>query len=281
MTGCSFDWLFLGDGEEAVNNSNQVGDASKSAPEDEEEIKVGPNKVRPLSRRELELRVTRLTSRIEGLEMQLNRQKENFTILRRGMTTGLIPNEWSEDEPYYNGEGEGENRDDAQVRFPSYEQGNSDRRIRNPVDILLNNESGSKGSAGLTNKQRKEYERKVAKGSEHFEAGEYGKAINIFAEIGGDYSPKLTKGNYLLWIGASWFRMKEYQSARKNLHKLVKNFKSSPYQVEARFLLAKSDAKEGYTERAISRYKKIIAEFPKSNIADRSREELKRIEESL
>ena len=155
LLSCSYDSLFFGEDDQPEKSEEMT---AKPSSKSEEALAVGSNRVRPLTRRELELKVAQLTSRIEQLEIQMNRQSENFTILQKGMTTGLIPNEWTEDEPYYNAQVEGESRSKKSMEnlsaFPL------DSGPKSPLDTLLNQERGSKGSSGLTNRQRKDYERK-------------------------------------------------------------------------------------------------------------------------
>ena len=277
MSGCSYDWIFFWEDDEPVA-SESGGEAEEGISEgkvDHDEDDSSP--IKSLTKRQLELKIARLTARIEHLEMSLDRQKENFIILRKGMTTGLIPGEWQDGDPYFNTEGEGESMGSGRPM----RKGSAYPSHTNPLDTILDMEKGSRGSKGLNNRERMEYERRLAKANNHFESGDYGKAISAYSEIGEDYSHKVTKGNHLLWLGASWFRLKDYQAARKHLNKLVRGFKTSPWIAEAKFLLGKADAKEGYTQRAITRYKKIINEYPKSNVAERSREELVRIEDNL
>lgn len=217
--------------------------------------------------------MAQLAMRVDQLEAEVKRQREDFHVLRKGLMTGLIPSDWRDDLPRYSRqfsstEGEG-------MVQPNYKD--------NAMKVILGGGEGAggKGFSGLSEKERRQYEKRLAQANQYFRAADYGKAIAAYERIGEDYSDRITKGNHLLWIGAGWYRLRDYQLSRKALSKLIRMYKASPWVPEAEFLLAKVDFNEGFVERAVERLNSVISNFGNQNVAQRAKEELKRIEEHL
>lgn len=281
LASCSYDWIFFWEDDQGVQQESeeeqeQEQEEQESSPKTTKSYKKAPAPApapKYSGNDSVELKVTKLWARVDDLENKLKRQREDFHVLRKGLMTGLIPGDWREDLPKYS---------------PSFMDSRTSR-LEPGVDksgtmALLLGEgegAGGKGYSGLSSKDRQRYERALAKANHHFRSGDYGKAILTYREVGRDYSDKITKGSHLLWIGASWFRLKDYSAARKNLWKLVKQYGASPWVPEAEFLLAKTDFREGFIEKSIGRLKKIIRKYPSENVAERAKEELRRVEESL
>ncbi len=217
--------------------------------------------------------IARLNVRIEQLEAQVKRQREDFHILRKGLMTGLVPSEWRDDLPKY-----------SKGMEKEVEGENLSRSYKNDsLAVMLGSGEGAgdRGFSGLTEAERRDYEKKLAEANHFFRSGNYGKAIAAYERIGEEYSDRITKGSHLLWIGAGWFRLKDYQLARKSLSKLVAQYKTSPWTPEAEFLIAEVDFNEGFVERSVDGFKEIIRKYPQENVAERAKEELKRLEDRL
>lgn len=242
----------------------------------------------------LELNLAKLAARVDELEARLRRQGEHFHVLRKGLMTGLIPNEWQDDAA--------PNATTATKAWSAHSAEQTPNTNHNlaadgqlPIDMSGERDSGQPGSSSalpkgpgsqvdngqMSAEKRRQYEEKLAKANEHFRAGDYGKAILAYTEIGQDYPDDATKGSHLLWIGASWYRLKDFQAARKHLKDLIDRYKSSPWIPEAELFLAKADFRDGFMERSMNSLKDIIRKYSKDNVAIRAKEELKRIEESL
>lgn len=266
LTGCSFDWIFFWEDDEPVSaQEGQLGEGKANNAEAGKNTEVREDADEA---GKTNLTLTRLIAKVNDLENQLRRQREDFHVLRKGLMTGLIPSEWQDDLPKYSASfGEGERGDRGKSEALSI--------------ILGEGEGGGKGFTGLSDSERRRYEEKLARASHHFRSGDYGKAILAYTEIGRDYSDRVTKGSHLLWIGASWFRLKDYQAAKKHLNDLVNKYKTSPWVPEARFILAKTSFREGFIERSLDALKKIINDYPNESVALRAKEELRKVEENL
>lgn len=277
LVGCSMDDLLFWQDDDLVSEEGQVGPAVAENEEDEDDEeeddgdeKTPKNKYLKIPPK-INLAFAKINHRLETLESQLRRQKEDFHVLRKGLMTGLIPSQWQEDIPKYSS------------GYLEGRKGPHHSEKTDTLSVILSEDEGGggKGFSGMSDRDRRKYEKRLAKANHHFRSGDYGKAILTYTEIGRDYSDRVTKGSHLLWIGASWYRLKDYQSSRKHLTKLIKRYKTSPWVPEAEFLLAKADYREGYLERALDSLKDIVRKYPNENISDRAREELKRVEDNL
>ena len=260
-------------GEDAAATPASSGRKENSDSQEEtakEEKKPEPQMERYVSRNsgKSSLEWSKVMARLDELEGQLRRQREDFHVLKKGLMTGLIPREWQENHADMG----------AKVVEEDYSRAPSKS---DTLSVMLGEGSSSLGAGKASSRDLKKYEKKAARASQHFKAGDYGKAILSYTEIGRDYSDKVTKGSHHLWIGASWYRLKDYEASRKHLAKLISGYKQSPWVPEAYFLMAKADFREGYVERSMERLKEIIQKYPRKNIADRARQELKRVEENL
>ena len=265
VSSCSMDDLFFWEDDEPVatdgeNTTHAAPPVVEKKDEEDEKKSVADPK---------DLKLTKLFARIEQLEAQVRRQREDFHVLRKGLMTGLIPSHWQDDLPKYS--------DSYQSDKPR-----SPKMKSEALSVILGEgeSSGARGYAELNDKDRRRYEQKLAKASHYFKSGDYGKAILAYTEIGRDYGA-IARGSHLLWMGASWYRLKDYQASRKHLTSLIKGYSTSPWVPEAKFMLAKTDFREGFTERSLETLKDIIRSYPDDNIADRAKEELKRVESSL
>lgn len=74
----------------------------------------------------------------------------------------------------------------------------------------------------------------------------------------------------LFYLGDSYFRMKDYALASGQFDRLLRDFPSSVYEADARFLLARCDDLQSHgamldqteTERAIARYREFLGAHP-------------------
>lgn len=241
----------------------------------------------PLSPKEVDLKIAELHNRIIELEEEQLRQKEKMHLIRKAVVLGIVPDELRMQ--FY------EERDAKPMAAPKPRaKEESSPVVGAPVDSSAKSETipqpaqeqreaGPNASPSKPPEvvDEKVYQSKLSQAQSLFGGAKYGEAIAVYSAIGRDFPASLTKGNHYYWIGLSWYYLKEYDFASKNLQEVVNSYPESPHVPRARFFLAKVEVRKGLKEKALSHFREIITAYPQDEAAEMAKAEIKNLEETL
>lgn len=267
LSGCAH-WKFW---ESSPEKESVVGQESN------EVIPGGPA---PLKPQDLDLKIAQLNSRLQELENENIRQKEQIHLIRKAVVLGIVPQDLKNQ--FY------EERDAKPMA-------DKPRRVDPPVASevpapkSVNPVESSPQSAEKAPKEtpkeeiidEKAYQQKLSQAQALFGGAKYGEAIAAYSAIGRDFPLQLTKGNHYYWIGLSWFYLKEYDFAQKNLQEMIAGYATSPLVPKARYFMAKIEMRKGLKETALQHFRSVITEYPQDEAAEMAKAEIKQLEESL
>ena len=245
---------------------SEGGEASKKAPAKVVEEEEDGENVAPIEKGDLGLKVTKLWARVDELETRMMKQKERVHLLERGLITGLVP-EGFQDKYLM------QKSDAGQKAFATGNGQAENMRQKQPG----NNENPDT----VSGKQEMEYRQALSSAAGLFSALRYGEAIQAYEKIGRDYPAKLTRGSHLYWIALCWFRLKEYDTARRFFNDLVNQHSTNPWVPKAWLQMARMDFRQGYSDQSLRKLKRVIKQYPEDEAATMARLEIKHIEEAL
>lgn len=211
--------------------------------------------------RELELRIARLSSRIDELETELVKQKERNKLIEKGLLLGLVPDELKS---------EGSAVAHAEVKKPIAQLS------AKSLEIKTHDEPKNEGS-----RDREQYRKMIQAAQEKFNRANYGQAITAYNEISSKFDDSITEGSQHYWIGLSWFYLKEYKLAEESFQTLEARFPGSPWVQHAGFYLAKVDLNRGFQQKALTRFQKILDDNPSRELGEMAQSEIERMKEKL
>ena len=248
---------FKGEEEEPQKEETQKAEEDTSA--------LAEKNIYPLTNRELELRLAKLWARVDQMEKLVLRLKERGELLERGMMLGIVPEE---------------------LKSNLYEESVSAHLKPNPMNPTETTPEPMQKTQEVSNESQKKtnptsFRKDLAQAQQAFDAGEYGKAIVEYSDLGKQYGESLTQGNHLFWIGLSWFYLKEYELSQDFLNRFTNNYPSNPWLVKAKLYLAKIQINQGYKKVALKQLKNLIERHPDHQVTDMAKLELSKLQEKL
>ncbi len=263
LGGCSTVSGWLGFAEDTPHASDSSSEHTKTLPTQ------GAHSPKPASSEDLELRIARLSSRIDELETQLVQQKERSKLIEKGLLLGLVPEELKS-ESYV----------DAVKSKPHHET--EDKPIAKLSAAKLLEVKPSHETAKVeTSSDRALYRKMLESAQDQFNRAKYGQAIAAYSEIGTKFDDSITEGSHHYWTGLCWFYLKEYKLSEENFSSLKDRFPSSPWVPYAEFYLAKVDLSRGFQQRALDRFQKLLDENPTRDLGEMAQAEIERMKEKL
>lgn len=229
--------------------------------------KVSSVPVKASSPEELELRIARLSSRIDELETQLVQQKERSKLLEKGLLLGLVPDELKSE-----GIAEARKPQAPHANEKSSTSLSAVKLLEVKTPEIVKNEG---------NQDRDLYRKKLQEAQDKFNRANYGQAISAYNEIGAKFDDSITEGSQHYWIGLSWFYLKEFKLAEESFQTLRSRYPGSPWSQHAEFYLAKVDLSRGFHQRALEQFQKILDENPSRDLGEMAQAEIERMREKL
>lgn len=283
LAGCMS--LFEETAQESVTPSGQS--AQPAQPQKAESLRttVGQQPNKPastsptaLTTEELELKMARLWARVDQLEIKVVQQEERMSLLQRGLTLGIVPEKLKQ---FQQGVGQSSLASPQEMT----EMQASPTASINLEEELEVDEPQSQVVAPKRDEQSRysdaDFRRMIRDAQALFNQGKYGQAIAAYQQIHKEFPDRTRHGQHLYWIGLSWYYLKEDKFAVENLKELVEKFPSSPWMGKARFYLAKIDLRQGYRQKALSQFQKLIEDFPGKDIEEMARFEVQQLEETF
>ncbi|MES2745358.1 MAG: hypothetical protein V4655_08015 [Bdellovibrionota bacterium] len=259
LSACStLAWVTGEEGESATGSAH-----GSDAPKSKVALKTSSND-------ELELQIARLSSRINELEVELNRQKERGKLIEKGLLLGLVPDELksegvAEVRPSDHGHGEDGNHGGGQKL--------SAVKL---LEVKAPSEPKNEGS-----RDREQYRKMIQAAQDKFNRANYGQAITAYNEISAKFDDSITEGSQHYWIGLSWYYLKEYKLSEESFQALQSRFPASPWVPHAGFYLAKVDQSRGFQQKALEQFQKILDENPSRDLGEMAQSEIERMKERL
>lgn len=204
--------------------------------------------------KELNLKLAKMWTRIDELEIRLQKQEEYIKILEKGLTLGIIPNELRRtDQTYKITDSKGH---ESHIKMPQPE-------------------------VKKTKKSRIEYSKIVRKAQNSFSKQEYGKAIDLYQIIDRDFSEFNSEGQSYYWIGLSWYYLKEYKNASDQFEKIEIMYPHSAWLSRSKLYLAKIAMLQKHRKQAVELYRELINSYPNSDIESMAKHDLSTLGEDL
>lgn len=218
---------------------------------------------KPSTNEDLELRIARLSSRIDELETELVQVKERNKLIEKGLLLGLVPDELKSPSA------------SAQSKKSVISEASQSMAAKK-LEVKTPEVPKNEGS------EDRELYRKMLQGAQNqFNRANYGQAITAYNEIGTKFDDGITEGNHHYWIGLSWFYLKEYKLAEESFQTLQTRYPSSPWVDHAAFYLAKVDLSRGFHQRALEQFQTILDNNPSRDLGEMAQSEIARMKEKL
>ena len=252
---------------------------------------------------EQELKLARLWARVDDLEEQQSRTKERLTIVEKGLTLGLMPEELRRLEPTKKGRSRGPGAANEHSKSTPKDHGKTAGEkafVGTPVDVAGPPTAGTKehvdakdgkapphegteelSPSGLNKADTESYQKALASAHDLFRAGRYGRAVVEYSDIGKRYGDQVGGGMHLYWIAKSWSELKEYNTARQQLVEFLKDHGKSPWVPRAKFELGRVEWQLGMQDTALGRFRDIIQMHPYEDAAEMAKMELKNLDKKL
>ena len=227
------------------------------------------------------LKYSRLLSRLDELEGELQRQREKIKLLEQGLLTGIAPDELKTQKQASRNHGHGAElakklpvREDLSKPMGS----NGDSPLVKPKleDLSISDREMSDESRGDSLVMAK-----IQIAKEHYQAGRFGLAIADLVGLSREYGDKVQEGALKVWLGKSYLGLKEFQTARGEFESYIKGWPSGEYVASSRLDLARAYVGLGLRERARSELGRVLKDFDGDEYAEMAAAELKRIQGSL
>ena len=257
-------WFGFGDDDQEEGVQTQPISEAESDQNDTDE----DNNVYHASRKELEFKLAKTWARLDELEHRVLRQKQRIKVLERGLMLGIVPEEMKspEEKAYHN----------AKRKLPVVVTEPKDLPRQLPKEPKINQRDPKDPTAIILS-----YDQQLAIAQDYFQQGRYGRAIAEYSELAKDFPQRTSDGSHLYWIALSWKQLREYQTAQQMFTDFTAKYPTSAWLPRASFHLAKTEYALGLRERALAKFKKIIATYPKEDAAEMAKLEISRMEKSL
>lgn len=202
------------------------------------------------------LQASRIMAYIQDLSNSVKTMEARVEVLEKAVSLGLTPNSLGQEQVEVN-----DNEiNSLQVVEPS--------RLPSANVENVSEESG-------------DYKADMEKAISLFNKGEYGSAYVSFNNIDASYIDSVKQGEPEYWIGRCWYRLKEFQAAKKHFHSYVKKHPTSTRAPMAKYYLAKIDVTMGLPSSAVATLQEIIRDNPNGPAAEASRELIADMNKSL
>ncbi len=224
----------------------------------------------PAGESEIELKLAKLTVRVEELENENLQHREHIMLLEKGLMLGVVPEELKRKEWKLAKKGKKEGAEADSV-LSDKGDGSAARKPESSEAALL----------PVKSKDVAEYRRLVQQAQAKFNSANYGQAIAIFNDIGEKFDDSLTEGSQYYWVGLGWYYLKENQLSEQSLSTLKERFPQNKWVPYARFYLAKIDQTRGLHNKALDQMRTLLEEFPNQDIGEMARQEVQKMRENL
>jgi TolA-binding protein len=230
---------------------------------------------------ELELRYTRILSRLDSMDAEIMRQREKLRLLEQGLLTGIAPDDIKKG----SGNSSSSLSDRSSKKSSPGRESLSTSAAKAAAAPLakpkLDDLSLPRPAVSDENSAASALMTKIQLAKEHYQAGRFGLAISELAAVSREYSDKVHEGVVKLWLGKSYLGLKEYQTARGELEAYLREYPSGEFVAEARLGLARSLLGLGLRERARAELRQVVKDFDGNEYAEMASAELKNIQGSL
>lgn len=255
-----------GEVNEAVENSGQ--NTSTSNEDDDgffssiadslssEDAQPQEDKPIPTMSDSAKLQASRIIAYIQDLSNSVKAMEARVEILEKAVTLGLTPNSLSQEQVEV---------DDREI---------TSFQVVEPSRLPSANVEDVSEEAG-------DFKADMEKAISLFNKGEYGSAYVSFNNIDASYIDSVKQGEPEYWVGRCWYRLKEYQAAKKHFHSYVKKHPTSTRAPMAKYYLAKIDVTMGLPSSAVATLQEIIRDNPNGPAAEASRELIADMNKSL
>jgi TolA-binding protein len=206
-----------------------------------------------------ELKIARLWTRLDELEIKVKTQAEKIKLLEKGLMLGVIPEELLE--------------------------GKLNLQIDQSEAIDLQPSSPNSPPPVATPPKPQEnvppYSELLTEAQAAFDSGRYGKAIALFDRIAAVYPDHIAEGQHLYWIGLSWFQLKEYLEATQTFGKLLNQYPNSKWLPRTHYYMAKIAIEKGQLRKALEELRFVVETYPASDIAEMASLEINLLKEKI
>ena len=250
--------------EEPVSNTEQSSDGGSAEEDesgffssivnafsdDEDEIKQAPDK--SATHENEKLQASRIIAHIQDLNNTVKRMEERVEVLEKAVSLGLTPHSLT-------------TTPDPGSGSESDISGDASSKVVEPASLPSANIEKTSEEVG-------DYRSDISDAVALFNKGEYGSAYVSFNNIDASYVDSVKQGEPEYWIARCWYRLKEYQSAKKYFHSYVKKYPTSTRAPMAKYYLAKIDMTMGLPSSAVAILQEVIRDNPNGPAAEASRE---------
>lgn len=200
-----------------------------------------------MNKKEAELMLAKMWSRVDQLESRVFRQEEKVRLLEKGLMLGVIPEEL----------------------LPKANPIPTTPTTQNAPEVVKDDQP------------KRDYNEILTSAQSLFNAGKYGQAIAEYQQLEKYYIQRLEQGQHLYWIGLSWFYLKEDELALTKFDQLIEDYPQSQWLAHAKYYLARTQYRMGFRQKALSNLRSVIQDFPNQEISEMAQFELQRLEKSL
>lgn len=217
----------------------------------------------------LELKQARLWTRVDELELKIQKQAEKIKVLEQGLMLGVVPNSPKE-EAFFGGAEVAHSRKmnvlEKALEFKEYEKKEGEKKS----DVTQTPEA-----------IKQEFVEKMKTAKELYRSGKYGKAYLIFSKVDKMFADNITHGAQKYWLGRCWYKLKENQSAQQFLTEFITSYSKSPLVASAQLYLAKVELAMGLQEQAIARLRSIVKDHPYESSSEAAEQMLSNMYKAL
>lgn len=257
------------------NSTTEGGDhASKSS---KEGMKETPQ-VYGVNNKELELKLTKLWARVDEMEGELIRYKERIRLLEKGLLTGIVPAELSQQGSAKKNPSSEAMQVSADLEAPLAVV--AKRESQEPPAVAVKTETQESPTSPEKGANEAQFQEAFSKAEKLYNEKHWGQAIAAYSALN-VYPDEVTHGHHLYWTGMSWFNLKEYQLAMKHFDEFIQKFPGDPLVAKAHLYIAKGDLQMGFVEKGVNRLKNVMRDFPADEAAKMAKWEMSRIEQTL
>jgi TolA-binding protein len=212
-----------------------------------------------------EQRLAKLWSRVDELDDQVQKQKQRIAVLEKGLLLGIIPDE-------LRNPGDKSSHEKKPHKVISEPASPIPLASAEPVSEQSLSESSAK------REPEQDTEKMLLEAQQFFERGQYGRAIALYSAVDDNKHEDMS---HRYWIGLSWFRLKEFDTAQREFNELLSRAPTSPWAPRTRYYLAQVDLELGLKEKALDKLQKIIEEYPNEDAAQMARASIDKMEKNL
>lgn len=214
--------------------------------------------VAPAPQESLELKMAKIWSRFDELEIKVQKQAERIKLLEKGLMLGVIPEELL--------------RDKLSLEADS----------SNMLDLDKDEVKPSQTSNEISDEREQySYSELLKKAQKAFASGKYGLAISFYQRIDQSYPESVREGQTKYWIGLSWFYLKEFNRSEEALTALIMQHKDSKWIGQANYYIGKISVEKGLYKKALDQLKLVIDEYPNSDVSEMASYEIKLLREKI